>query len=142
MKLIELFLKNLKALFNNKTVSDVKKESNGSISFYLNNDSTIDIKVSLPNALDKNVEELTLLSEKYGVFINNVTDGSLSEIVLDVINNSKKDCKEPLQQLFIENIIFFWSVFFDEKKNQHRKKSKKNSPIIRPLAVFGRNQLN
>lgn len=145
MKIIESLLKKLKVLFKNTTKitgNDLSEQPFGVVSFILNDDLNIDIKVSLPNIKNKNVDELTALSEKYGIFLSNISDGSLSDIILEIINKSKEKCHDPVQQLFIENIIFFWSIFYAEKRNQNKKKQKKNSPIIRPLAVFSHNQLN
>lgn len=110
----------------------------GSIKFLLKKTNEIDIICSVPKPEIDNVENISLLAEKYAWFLLNITDGI---IVDDIIKKLKHDDSlesdhDHAQTLFIDNVLFFWNILSQENQKKIYKKLCSNEPLIKPSTVF------
>jgi hypothetical protein len=125
-------------------IRPIKEEQNidsenaiGSITFSLYPNNDVDIFCFLPESASMTVDEISKVSENYGKFLSSITDGLVVDTMVKLLNQTKKDSESPSEQLFIENILFFWAINHvnNHSKNETKKKNK-NRPVIRPTTVF------
>lgn len=140
MNIIKKLYKKLKTLFNKKYRTPNNKERDlsqiaGSMVFHLYKDSSIDIICYTPEIKEIETNNLTQYAEDFGNFIGAITDGLVSDNIVKLLDKSKKESEDPIDRLFIDNILFFWAMSHMSRK---APKDKKNSsrPIIKPTAVF------
>lgn len=138
-------IKYIKNIFDYNKSTDKKftkldKEYVGSLSFFLTKNKDIDISWSSLDLENIPLEELSTLSEMYAEFILYINEGFLQEDILKILKEQHKNksfIDKPKNKLFIDNIVFHWSLLHAEYHNrQNKSKQKENSPLIRPISVF------
>lgn len=143
MKILTELYKKLKTLFNrlslksknNKKYELSEKDIKGSLIFNLHKDSNVDILCYIPDTKDMDNDKLTQEAENFGNFISSITDGAVSDTIVKLLDKTKKDTKNPHEQLFIENILFFWAMTHVNRKAEKEKRLS-SKPMIKPTAVF------
>lgn len=138
--LIELYRK-LKILYRkyfnssyNQRSKIIKDNIKGSITFNLYEDSNVDIFCYIPETKDMNNENLMKEAENFGNFVSSITDGLVSDTIVKLLDKTKANSQDPNEQLFIENILFFWAMSHVNRKAETDKKPSK--PLIKPTSVF------
>ena len=139
MNIIKKLYRKLKTSFSKKQLIGPKEKDPsqiaGSMVFHLYKDSTIDIICYTPEIKEIESNELTQSAENFGNFIGAITDGVVSDTIVNLLDKSKKESKDPIDQLFIDNILFFWAMSHMSRKSSKDKKGS-SKPVIRPTAVF------
>jgi len=126
---------NTKNIYNN----NLHKEYVGSLSFFLTKNKDIDISYSFLDLDNYSLEELSLLSEMYAEFIIYINEGFLQEDIIRILKEKHKNKEyshKPKNKLFIDNIIFNWTLLHSEYNKKNQDKESENSPLIRPISVF------
>lgn len=146
MNIINRLYKKLKAFFNKKQNRHRQRPLNdnelddrpiGSITFSLYDNNDIDIFCFLPDSDSMTVDDVTKKSEDYGKFLSSITDGLVVDTMIKLLNQTKKESNSPTEQLFIENVLFFWALsHVNHHSRSENKKKNKNRPVIRPTMVF------
>ena len=133
MKILQTLKKLLWGYKEKKEDNDEYTESIG-ISFYLTDNSDIDIVCSIGDINFENLDEITIFSEKYAELLVLLNNGLLKYQILEIISEYSKDQTDTKlnNKLFADNILSFYRVI--ENKVQTAKRTKK--PLIRPLEVF------
>lgn len=144
--LIKLY-KKLKTLFKpflktkaNKLFEIADTNISGSITFNLYKDSTVDIFCYIPETYSMDSNRLTQEAENFGKFISSITDGLVSDTIVKLLDKTKKESQDPNEQLFIENILFFWAMTHVDRKAEKEKRSL-SKPVIKPTAVFSQTKI-
>jgi hypothetical protein len=141
---MKLFLQIYKKLLNFFNINDgykKPKESNdieaytGSITFHLTDKQDIDVLCKLPDISSQSLDEMTLTAEKYAEFLCYINDGSLTDNIFGLLKKNAKKTKDEKDQLFIDNILFFWEIIHKENQKKAIKKIS-GQPMIRPTEVF------
>jgi hypothetical protein len=113
----------------------LKDKIKGAITFSLYENNDIDILCFLPETDKMSSDEITRESEDFGKFISSITDGLVVDSIVSLLEKNKKKSSDPNDQLFIDNILFFWAMSHINRTDK-KKNSSKNHPVIRPTAVF------
>jgi len=130
----------IKNLYDKLYKVNIQKEKNienlyvGGLSFKLTKKSDVDLEYVFPTIEDKNLEEMTILAEKYAKFLVCINQGYFTEDLLDIIEKNANKTRDPKQKLFWDNIISFWSIY--EQEIYQKNQSKTDDPLIRPMSVF------
>lgn len=139
----------LKRLFSTatkpKTETDsksyfVKDEYIGMLSFHLTDQSDIDVQFALPKVDTLDAKLIPDLAEKYASFLMAINDGYLRDNIVNMIEGHLKKYQNPNEILFWDNVITSWALQHVEAQEK-KQKSKKDQPLIRPLAVFNNSGL-
>ena len=146
MRTIALIYKKLLAFFSiNKTSSSdallSKDEYIGSLCFYLTKNKEIDTMCTIPDILDKSVEELSEISDSYARFLLYINEGYLKEDVFSILDEQDKrsDLTEEQRtknKLFIDNVLFNWALIHVESLKSKKNRKSINQPLVRPSSVF------
>jgi hypothetical protein len=137
---ISFFLKKEKLPIVEKQ-SEFSKDQNeesyiGAISFKITSDLDIDVICALPDTKNSNVDQISILAEKYADFLLAINEGHLKNDIIEIIQNSVNKSSEPKDTLFLENMLFHWALAHVEYEKKKRNKEKKDQPVIRPISVF------
>lgn len=143
MKILTKLYKRLKILFSkwflkskpSKLFEIADNNIKGSITFNLYKNCSVDIFCYIPETKNMDNNKLTQEAEDFGKFISSITDGLVSDTIVSLLDKTKKETNDPNEQLFIENILFFWAMTHVDRKKEKEKRSS-SRPVIKPTAVF------
>ena len=127
--------------FFKKEKSIIDKEQNneiyiGAISFKITSDLDIDVICVLPDMEDSNVDQISILAEKYADFLLAINEGHLKNDIIQIIQNRVDKSDNPKDTLFLENMLFHWALSHLEYEKKKKNTEKKDQPLIRPISVF------
>jgi hypothetical protein len=143
MNIITKLFKNLKEFYkkdsNKQHTKSILSDSDivGAITFSLDKNNNVDILCFFPESADMTADEISLESENFGKFIAAITDGLVADSIVKLLDKTKQQSHSTNEQLFIENVLFFWALNHVSNLKTKSNKTEKNTPIIRPTAVFG-----
>lgn len=101
-----------------------------------NNDyDAIEIKCILPDVSEQNINNITLVSEKYAELLLSLNSGTLRKYILDILNKNKKNSDYKTIML-VDNIINFWDVLNTIENKKQYQEYIKNQPLVKPSEAF------
>lgn len=107
----------------------------GSIAFTLNKNDRVSMFCELPNVSRESPEQISIIAEKYAKFLLHITDGTIVPDVTKELQNQSKD-QNPQTILFIDNVLYFWELLFQENQKKMYKDFFSKEPLVRPSSVF------
>ena len=134
LSLLEKFL----TLFKKKKIeSNLINANLGSISFIINEDTTV-VVYELPTILDDNIKDIPEIAEKYAKLLSAIAFGEMNDILFDNMRKmSKKMSSNDNEVLLANNILSFWAILYKEKQNKAINNYQyKDVPLIRPSQAF------
>lgn len=143
MQIIALIYKKLLAFFNpisSKDYSD-KQEYIGSLCFYLTKNKEIDTICTIPDVVNKSLDELSDISNSYARFLLYINEGYLREDIFSILDEQDKrsdltEEQKAKNKLFIDNVLFNWALIHVEHLKSKKNSKASNQPLIRPSSVF------
>ena len=120
------------------TPPDLLKQNNKedeqvcSISFSLTEKFDIDIEGVFPEFDKIEIEEIVEISEKYAQLLLSINKGLFSKQILKIFNDHYKKSTNTKEQLFLQNVLIFYSLLQEEISKIYNN----DTPIIRPSSVF------
>lgn len=123
-----------KLLWGYKQEQEAEYAEQIGISFYLTEDSDIDIACHIDNLKFENLDILTKNAEKYAELLVLLHSGLLKYQTLAIISEYSKaqDENGMSNKLFADNILSFYTLI----NNKVHKARATNQPLIRPTNVF------
>jgi hypothetical protein len=128
--------------FKTKPPNEESREDNeiyiGALSFKVTAESDIDLMCALPDLKNASTDQISALAEKYANFLLAINEGHLKDDIIKIIQKNINIDTNPKDVLFLENMLFYWSLAHIESQKRKRNKEKKDQPVIRPISVFNR----
>jgi hypothetical protein len=113
----------------------VKHKTIGFINFSILDDYSVDINIDLPDMSNATPAETAILAERYAEFLLSINQGFHKNNVVNILQ-SKIDQNNNQQYLFIDNIITFWGLLYEQYKKNKKNYIQYNQPVVRPSQVF------
>jgi len=107
----------------------------GSINFSILDNYTIDINIDLPDMSNATPAETAILAERYAEFLLSINQGFHKDTILQILE-SKINTQNNQEYLFIDNIITFWKLLYDQYKKSKKIYVQYNQPVVKPSQVF------
>lgn len=107
----------------------------GSATFSILDDYSVDIELNLPDMSDSSPTNTAIAAERYAEFLLSINQGLYRNQILHILT-SKIDQNNSQQYLFIDNIINFWGLLYDQYKKNKKTHIQYNQPVVKPSQVF------
>jgi hypothetical protein len=107
----------------------------GSVNFSLLDNYSIDIDIDLPDMSNATPENIAILAERYAEFLLSINQGFHKANMVTILQ-SKIDQNNSQQYLFIDNIIGFWGLLYEQYKKSKKNHIEYNQPVVKPSRVF------
>lgn len=107
----------------------------GSVNFSLLDNYSIDINVDLPDMSTSTPENIAILAERYAEFLLSINQGFHKNDIVGILQ-SKIDQNNNQQYLFIDNIISFWGLLYEQYRKNKKNYTENNQPVVKPSQVF------
>jgi hypothetical protein len=111
-----------------------KKNKHG-VNFSLLDNYSIDINIDLPDMSNATPENIAILAERYAEFLLSINQGFHKTNIVSILQ-SKIDQNNSQQYLFIDNIIGFWGLLYEQHKKNKKNYIEYNQPVVKPSRVF------
>jgi hypothetical protein len=121
--------------WHNKRLEKVKHKTIGLINFSMLDDYSVDINIDLPDMSNATPAETAMLAERYAEFLLSINQGFHKNNIVNILQ-SKIDQNNNQQYLFIDNIITFWGLLYEQYKKNKKNYIQYNQPVVRPSQVF------
>jgi hypothetical protein len=110
--------------------------NNGSLMFVLDTNNIM-ILINIPDTSDKTSEDIVDLAENYANFIIHITNDTMYNDILDLLEKKMIEDENISNKLFIENVLSFAPILKSELEKQSLSSYINNTePLIRPTSVF------
>ena len=116
----------------------IKKHSHrtiGCIRFSMLDDYSVDIDVNLPDMSDASPTNTAIAAERYAEFLLSINQGFHRDQILRTLN-SKIDHNNAQEYLFIDNIINFWGLLYEQYKKNKKADIQYDQSVVKPSQVF------
>ncbi len=116
----------------------IKKHSHrtiGCVKFSILDDYSVDIDVNLPDMSDASPTNTAIAAERYAEFLLSINQGFHRDQILRTLT-SKIDQNNTQQYLFIDNIINFWGLLYEQYKKSRKASIQYNQSVVKPSQVF------
>jgi len=99
--------------------------------------NNIMILINIPDTSDKTSEDIVDLAENYANFIIHITNDTMYNDILDLLEKKMIEDENISNKLFIENVLSFAPILKSELEKQSLSSYINNTePLIRPTSVF------
>ncbi len=89
----------------------------GSINFSILDNYSVDINVDLPDMSKATPDNIAVVAERYAEFLLSINQGLHKNNIVTILQ-SKIDQNNNQQYLFIDNIISFWGLLYEQYKKK------------------------
>lgn len=122
-------------IWRKKKIKKYSHQTIGYIKFSILDDYSVDIDVNLPDMSDASPTNTAIAAERYAEFLLSINQGFHRDQILRTLT-SKIDQNNTQQYLFIDNVINFWALLYEQYKKSRKASIQYNQSVVKPSQVF------